>query len=624
MSNKFQENNKSLIMNNVMGLKVAEYLKTLPNCSEKIKKINGQLYFEYDEQYYLLHSRNELQEANKILQKVDEDKDYLLLVYGMGNLTLIRKLIKYTSEHTKILLVEENPYVLQYYMHKERITDILEEEKVVLTLGEEKLYQVAVQVCIQSGWTSMAYNVKVVQLPNYHVYHSLCKEKLRYLSKEIEAGILSLGNDLSDMMDGVTNNYLNVDQCMLTNSISEIRGKYKKMPGIVVASGPSLDKNIQYLKNAMGKAVIIACDASYQMCLQHGVKPDAIASIERGIETYDYFYKEKTIEKDTVYVGPALVWPDILKEFPGKKILMAKTLDGADGWWRKQFDHIEHIPMGMSCANVAHAVLKEAGCDPIILVGQDLAYTDGKKHSDEAHKVFGDSNQICENNINEIWTEGIDGNMVRTTEVFNWFRQYYERQTVEKDHVLINATEGGARIHGTVEMTLKDAIVQYCVKEKTYSMHEYLADITWDKQKAKDKYEQIIMSANDVIKTVENLEKMMKDHVKKIAKYQKADLEKMTEQELIQCVMDMQGGDKMIGYVTEKNKDIATFYGPVYKNAIMYVKKIGNKLDAESVRENHKVQIRLIFMMQIISKTVKEKFEELISFMEEKQKVLKE
>ena len=618
MSNKFLENNKALIKNNIMGLKIAEYLQTLSDYTEKIKKINGQLHFEYDGTYYLLHSRNELKEAEKMLQNIDEEKDYLLFIYGMGNLTLIRKLIKNTSEHTKILLVEENPYVLQYYMHTEKIEDILENEKLVFAIGEENIYKTTIQSCMELGWTSMAYNLKVVQLPNYHLYHSECKEKLKYLSQEIEAGILSLGNDLNDMMDGVTNNYLNVDQCMLSNSLSEIRGKYKGIPGIVIASGPSLDKNIQYLKEAMGKAVMIACDASYQMCLRHGVKPDAIASIERGIETYNYFYKGKTIEKDTVYVGPALVWPDILNEFPGKKILLAKTEDGADGWWKKQFDTIEHIPMGMSCANVAHAVLKEAGCDPIILIGQDLAYTDGKKHSDEAHEAFGDSNKIAENSKDELWTEGIDGGMVRTTETFNWFRQYYERQSMEEKHLLVNATEGGARIHGTIEMTLKDAIQTYCIKEKTHNMYECLTDRQWDEQKAKDKYEQIIKSASEVIQTVETLEKMMKEHVKHIAKYQEMDFSNFTKQELIQCVMDMQKGDRMIAYVTEENQDIATFYGPAYKNAIMYVKRIGNKLDAESVRKNYEIQVRLIFMMQIISKTVKEKFEELIGFMEKK------
>ena len=145
MSNKFLENNKALIKNNIMGLKIAEYLQTLSDYTEKIKKINGQLHFEYDGTYYLLHSRNELKEAEKMLQNIDEEKDYLLFIYGMGNLTLIRKLIKNTSEHTKILLVEENPYVLQYYMHTEKIEDILENEKLVYAIGEENIYKTTIQ-----------------------------------------------------------------------------------------------------------------------------------------------------------------------------------------------------------------------------------------------------------------------------------------------------------------------------------------------------------------------------------------------------------------------------------------------------------------------------------------------
>ena len=618
MSHKFKENEKALLQYNIMGANIMEYIKELPDDREKVKKIEGQLRFEHGGQYYLVHSRNEQRETDRILKNVEDTKDYLLVIYGMGNLTLVRTLINDTSAQTKILLIEENPYLLQYYMHTKDLTDILKTEKVLFTLGEDEMYKLAVQVSIQAEWSSMAYNLKIIQLPNYHVYSEQCKEKIKYLSEAIKAGIISLGNDLTDMMNGVENNYLNVDQCMLSNSISEIRGKYKGIPGIVVAAGPSLDKNIQYLKKAEGKAVIIACDASYQMCLEHGVKPDAIASIERGIETYHYFYKEKVIDKDTVYVGPGLVWPDILEEFPGKKILLAKTIEGADGWWRRQFDNIEYLVMGFSCANVAHAVLQEAGCDPIILIGQDLAYTDGKKHSEEAHKAFGDTNNISESHSGILWTEGIDGGMVKTTETFNLFRKYFENQALQKRNLLINATEGGAKIHGTKVMTFKEAIDAYCICQKPCNMNEYLKDIPWDNQKAKEKYEQIIESAKEVIKIVENLEEMMKNHVRKIAKYQTMDLEKLTEEELAQCVVHMQGGDKFISYAVKENPEIATFYGPIYKNAIMYVKRIGNNLDPQTVRENHKIQVRLIFMMQIISKTVKEKFREMISFMEEK------
>lgn len=616
MANHYK-NNAKLLKETVIGEAILKYLDTIPENREKVKKIDGILQFEEGENYYLLHSREEKKEAEYILEDINKNRDYILFIYGMGNLYLIEQLLCETSENTKILIVEENEHLFRYRMYYDRLDKILKNKKVVITVGEEQLYSFVVRMCVQSGWSNMVHNLKVIMLPNYQVYRCKLSQKLKLLAGGLRTDIYALGNSTEDMMEGVTNNYLNVDACMTSNSIEEIRGKYQGMPGIVVASGPSLDKNIQYLKEAEGKAVIIACDASYRICKKQGVKPDAIASIERGIPTYDYFYKNETFDDDLVFVGPGLVWKDILAEFPGKKILMSKTEDGADGWWFKQFENVEHVVMGFSCANVAHAVLEAAGCNPIILIGQDLAYTDEKQHSDEAHKAFEDSNAI-DTKKEYLWVEDINGEKVRTTTSFNLFRSYFERRTESDSATIIDATEGGAKIKGTKIMPFKEAIDTYCMKNKEKNMCEYLKDIPWEDKKALEKYKEIIVSAKELIKVVEELEEKMREHVKRIAKYQTFDFDQASLDELVSCVYTMQEGNNLISYVTQQNKDLATFYGHIYKQAIMNVKKLGNDLNGDTVKKNWEIQARLIYLMQIVSKTVKEKYREMIDFMEEK------
>lgn len=616
MANHYKAN-AALLEKTTMGKIILKYLDTVPENREKVKKIDGVLQFEVNGKYYLMHSKEERKEAEYLLQQIDPDRDYLLVVYGIGNLSLIEQLLQYTSENTKILIIEENVYIFRYRMYYDRLDKVMKNKKVLFTLGDSQIFALALRVCIQSEWSNLAYNTKVITLPNYQVYRKELNAKVQMISEGMTTDIYALGNSLEDMMSGVTNNYLNVDSCITSNSIKELSGKYKGMPGIVVAAGPSLDKNIQFLKEAEGKAVIIACDASYETCIRHGVKPDAIASIEREIPTYNCFYKGKTFDDDLVFLGPGLVWKDILTEFPGKKILMAKTPEGADGWWMKHFDNMEFVVMGFSCANVAHAVLEEAGCNPIILIGQDLAYTDDKQHNEEAHENFGGDNRI-NTNAEYLWTEDIYGKPVRTSLAFNLFRSYFERSTERNVTKLIDATEGGAKIAGTEIMTFKEAIDKYCVNQKEKSMTEYLKDIPWDNQKAIDKYKEIIVSAKELIATVEELEEMMRTHVRKIAKYQDFDFEHASEEDLVNCIYEMQEGNRLIPYVTEKNQDLATFYGHIYKVAIMNVKKLGNSVNGETVKKNWEIQARLIYLMQIVSKTVKEKYEELIGFMEDK------
>ena len=618
MANLFKAN-AELLKKTVLGQAILNYLDTVPENREKVKKIDGQEYFEENEQYFLLHSIEEKKEARRVIKDIDSNRDYLLYIYGMGNLSLLEMLIASTSENTKILIVEENIHIFRYMMYFKRLDDLFKSKKVCFTIGERQCYDLMVRICIQNEWSNLVHNMKVITTPAYQVYRTQLQQKTKQFMQELVTSIHVLGNSTQDQMEGVINNYKNVDACIFSNSIAEIRGKYKGTPGIVVASGPSLEKNINLLKEAQGKAVIISCDASYQECIRHGVKPDAIASIERDQGTYDYFYKDKTFDKDLVFVGPGLVWPDILKVFPGKKILMAKTSDGADGWWMDHFENMEFVVMGMSCANVAHAVLEEAGCDPIILIGQDLAYTDDKKHSSQIHDLFSSDNQI-DANEETLWTEDIYGNPVRTAVYFNLFREYFERRVENGNGVLIDATEGGAKIKGSKIMTFREAIDKYCTGVKEKQMCTYLKDIPWDDKRAIEKYDEIIASAEQLIKVTENLKLQMQAHVRKLKKYDGYNFTNATKEQLVNCVLTMQEGNQLLTYVTEEHRELATFFGHLYKSAIMQVKKLGNDVTPDTIAENWRIQVKLIFLMQIVCQQVEDKFQEMIDFMEQKKK----
>ena len=622
MANHFKTN-AELLKKTVLGQAILNYLDTIPENREKVKKIEGKEYFEEKGKYYLLHSIEEKKEAQRLVKEIDPNRDYLLYVYGMGNLSLLEMLIANTSENTKILVIEENIHIFRYMMYFKRLDVLLKSKKVCFTVGEQQCYDLMVRICIQNEWSNLVHNMQVITTPAYQVYRAQLQQKTKQFMQELSTSIHVLGNSTEDQMNGVTNNYKNVDACLSSNSIAEIRGKYKGIPGIVVASGPSLEKNIDLLKEAQGKAVIISCDASYQECIKQGVKPDAIASIERDRPTYDYFYKGKTFDKDLVFVGPALVWPDILKEFPGKKILMAKTSDGADGWWMDHFENMEFVVMGMSCANVAHAVLEEAGCDPIILIGQDLAYTDDKKHSSQVHDLFEDDNQV-DANKETLWTEDIYGNQVKTTTAFNLFREYFERQVENGNSTLIDATEGGAKIKGSKIMTFREAIDEYCTGVKEKQMCDYLKDIPWEDKKAVAKYDEIITSAKQLIKVTENLKLQMQAHVRKLKKYDEYDFANATREQLVNCVLTMQEGNQLLTYVTEEHRELATFFGHLYKSAIMQVKKLGNDVTPETIAENWRIQVKLIFLMQIVCQQVEDKFQEMIEFMEQKKKDIQE
>ena len=114
----------------------------------------------------------------------------------------------------------------------------------------------------------------------------------------------------------------------------------------------------------------------------------------------------------------------------------------------------------------------------IILVGQDLSYDGEMAHA-------GKIKQNAEwKDSREIYVEGLYGGRVKTRadwlNFINWFENAVERVKGKTD--VIDATEGGAKIAGTLIMPLRDAIERYCNKEFKFSEILKELPVTFDER----------------------------------------------------------------------------------------------------------------------------------------------
>ncbi len=121
---------------------------------------------------------------------------------------------------------------------------------------------------------------------------------------------------------------------------------------------------------------------------------------------------------------------------------------------------------GGSVATNAFSLLHKIGITRIILVGQDLAYTNNRTHADGTF-----SEKMQEVNTHGMYmVEGNCEEKVPIAEDLKKFLDWYNNiipaiQERIPDFYVINATEGGAKIKNTEVMTLKNAIQRECTKE---------------------------------------------------------------------------------------------------------------------------------------------------------------
>lgn len=623
MSGIYEQNIETLSNQMFYGKEKRKFLDTIEveNTTMLQNSKCGLEFFE-NGQYYKVCSSYPEEEAKFMTRKMEESKDYLIITFSIANLTLLREIMGKVTEDSRILIYEPNPYLLKYTLMNFDISFLFKSEQVMLLFefGDEKKFEREIKRYGALGWHNLVKNVHVISAPNTWHYKDKCYFVTKFFLNMLNTEIKVLGNSLEDIFFGQENSYKNIDVILENSDLREIKDKFKGYPAIVVASGPSLDKNIDILQKAQNKALIMSCDASWLACKKHNVKPDAIASIERIENTYKFYYEGKSFDEDVVLVGPDVLWPKIFEEYPGRKIVTYKVNGGIEKWWADNFENLYQLGQGMSCANVAFAYAKYAGCNPIILIGQDLAYTNNKIHSDLTHTKYEGAND--KSSAQGLMVEDIYGNMIPTSDVYNLFRGWFELQiTADESLKVIDATEGGARIRGSELMTLQEAIDTYCNKELPMHLTDCLSEQV--KLEAKDyikKYEQVIREAKKQKKRLKRIQSKAAKHYRTLEKiYYNKELKEMSENELVQEILKMQKGDEIIQDILS-NEYVITYFQQMIRQTIIFVKGLGNEVSADNIRENIRLQANLMGVIKNGVGVINKEYDKMISFLEEKKK----
>lgn len=213
---------------------------------------------------------------------------------------------------------------------------------------------------------------------------------------------------------------------------------------VIVSAGPSLNKNVDELSKIKGHAFIICTDRAASVMAYHDIKPDILITMDAN-KSADYL--DIDTYKDTHLLCSYQTNAKTQKLFEGRCIFFhalkyEQELIG-DKVGEQAFDH------GGNVAGAAFVVCRDLGIKKIILVGQDLAFAGGRHHADDKEEGNPD--------IQRRFIEGSIEDKVETNEMWIAFRDFFERQiAMNPDIAVIDATEGGAKIHGSLIKSLEE------------------------------------------------------------------------------------------------------------------------------------------------------------------------
>ncbi len=271
----------------------------------------------------------------------------------------------------------------------------------------------------------------------------------------------------------------------------------RDIPVIIVAAGPSLMKNCKELKRAEGRAVIVAVARAMSTLVKNGVDPDLVAVTDPNSPFFlDFDTEKKHILLSCIYANRLFQ-----ETYNGQLIYYGLPMfRECFSCERAEKESGECSDTG-SVATDIFALFAKEGFKKFILVGQDLAFDD---------KGFSHTEGEKEEDIYRVMdAEGINGNIVKVRGDWDMFRKFYEKKIEENSELeVIDATEGGALIHGSRVMTLADAIEQNCQTE--YQVNEWTGSLKKGDKEEKDLIDDWFNMQNDMcIRMEKNLKEII-------------------------------------------------------------------------------------------------------------------
>lgn len=427
---------------------------------------NGTAYFEYsDGKVANFSEKLDEQFKNRMAHKE------ILIIFGVFALKEIMHLYQTKNKDTLIIVIEPNMSVFNYVLNNKNMK-IFAQPNIILFADSntENIITFIQPIIHEIDYARLLKKVNFYFTEYYrNNANDIIKPYIQLIRQTILGTVRAFGNDVIDSLIGLERNLKNLPFILKSKDMSAMQGLYKDKPAIIVAAGPSLNKNFHLLKEAKGKAVIVAVDTIVERLLAEGIVPDFVCSIERSERTYEFFYKDSNLPKEVTLVAPAVIETRILEEYKGEVLLPFRNEIAETLWLQNIMDLPLNsgIYMGSSCAHVAFGIAEHLGCSPLILVGQDLAFSEDKTTTHATGTIYRKLNRPPISKDRHDITEGYYGGEVTTTDTWRQFKVWFEKRIGEADLKVIDATEGGARIYLTERATLKHCIDTYCKNKIT-------------------------------------------------------------------------------------------------------------------------------------------------------------
>lgn len=426
------------------------------------KSKNGMdiLFVQKEEKTYRLNSLyNPQMEAEKWAQQFTTKSLHpIFILFGFGNGILVRTLLQRAGEEGLVLVYEPSMAIFAHVLAQEEIADLLQNPRLGIYVAHGLEVQFQNTLANYIAWENLKTR-EICTHPQYEKVFPKEYEKFEAMLEDHMVRVL-VNKNTEEAIGSLTikNTIRNIRQIPNNAVIGELKGKISEdIPVFIVSAGPSLDKNIKELKQIKQRGIIFAVDTAVKYLLREEIMPDFIVTLDPRKSTEHL--KDERCKTIPVFCKMEAK-PEFVEQNNGHIIFF--SLAGYEQKLYERLDiEVDRYRAGGSVATGACSICMTLGFKTIILVGQDLAYGEGR--STHAGSVYKTSAALEKDTK---FVEGIHGGLVEARYDWYVYLKWFEDaiEIYKEKGTVIDATEGGAKIEGAVNMTLHEAIETYCKK----------------------------------------------------------------------------------------------------------------------------------------------------------------
>ncbi|EAJ1617164.1 motility associated factor glycosyltransferase family protein [Campylobacter coli] len=422
----------------------------------------------YDKTHNVFMYENLEEEINFFYQSILEKTPRypFVCIYGIGNALLIKNLAK----HYKHLFVFESE--IELFILALSTLDLSEELKVYkVVLFDCVAKDLEIQIAMIFDQQSILEYLSLYEMFINTSYYLRFYEKQIVFLNEVclkTIGVAVRNADISCFLPLLTyeqflqNIPFMLESIPFQRILNERKNKFDN--AIVVSAGPSLTKQLSLLKAYQDKAVIFCADGALSMLEKEGIVPDYVTNLDYSDWSIKFFQNKENLKQSIIALECA-THPNVVRSLKAENCMI--VLRNKALYQRFNLNDFGYIDTGTHVSHFSYTLALALGFKNIIMIGQDLAFDEeGNSHS----KGFSYGEQFSEETIVptlQVQAYGGKGEVL-THITWNDYRIKLEYLFACNDQKakFYNATEGGARISFTEELSFKECCEKFLIKEK--------------------------------------------------------------------------------------------------------------------------------------------------------------